>query len=328
MRPTERDDKDGEQRASHLFGPVPSRRLGRSLGIDLVPHKVCSLDCVYCECGATTLRTLERREWVPTAEVLADLAQWLDSGQLTDYLTFSGAGEPTLHKDLGRIARWVVSRTGTPLVLLTNGTLLADPAVRAEVQPCSVVVPSLDAADDATYRKICRPHPGLTVADLIDGIVALRNEFEGQIWLEILLVEGRNDSDASLDGLAAAIERIRPDRVQLNTAVRPPAVPGVRAATADTLRRALVRFGEVAEPIAAFSPAPQAAPADTDQGRAEEAILDVVRRRPETVEALSSSLGLELSACRGAVANLRERGELLAERRAGKIYVVATERAG
>ena len=129
-------------RYHHIFGPVPSRRLGRSLGIDLVPHKVCTLDCLYCECGATTTRTSERRRWVDTTRVLAELETLLRTGQTADHLTFSGAGEPTLHRDLGRIASWLAERSEIPLALLTNATLLGDPGLRRELAPFSVIVPS------------------------------------------------------------------------------------------------------------------------------------------------------------------------------------------
>lgn len=310
-----------------LFGPVPSRRLGRSLGIDLVPYKVCTLDCVYCECGATTRRTLTRREWVPTVEVLSELSAWLEAGGRADYLTFSGNGEPTLHSDLGRIARWLVTRTPIPLALLTNGTLLSDPKVLAELRPLSLIVPSLDAADDQTYQRVNRPHPGLTAADLIDGLVALRDSFEGSIWLEVLLIEGLNDSERSLDSLAAAIERIQPDRVQVNTAVRPGTEATVLPASEATLARALERFGPRAEAVATF-----------DAGRHEEAdaarwanwsesILAVIRRRPETVDNLAASLGLNPLACRKCVAQMAAEGRVRTESRAGSTFVTATDRA-
>lgn len=315
-----------EHDRSRLFGPVPSRRLGRSLGIDLVPHKVCSLDCIYCECGATTLRTLERREWVPTREVLAELEAFFDGGGTADYLTFSGAGEPTLHRDLGRIARFVVGRSSIPLALLTNATLFGDPGVRAEVQPCAVILPSLDAADDETYARINRPHPGLTAADLVEGLVALRQEYAGQIWLEVLLVEGLNDGPRALDAIAAAIARIEPDRVQVNTAVRP-GTEDVEPAGEEALERALRCFGPKAEPVASFRPrrfAPAVAPAAPRT--ALDAILEVVRRRPETVEDLAAALELPVEACGLLVEALVAAGRARSELRGTRTYVVATDR--
>ena len=213
-----------------------------------------------------------------------------------------------------------------PLALLTNGTLFADPDVRAEVLPCSLILPSLDAVDDETYARINRPHPGLTAADQIEGLVALRQEFEGQIWLEILLIEGVNDDEASLQGFARAIERIAPDRVQVNTAVRPGTEPEVGPADDDTLTRALAVFGPRAEAVARFAPARRDNAGSEDGDRAAARLLDVVRRRPETVEALAASLGFDLRTCRKAVALLEDQGWLRSEHREGKSYVVAVDR--
>lgn len=321
----------GPRSFRHLFGPVPSRRLGRSLGIDLVPHKVCTLDCRYCECGATTELTVERDEWVPTAEVLVELEGWLadhvDGGrQAADYLTFSGAGEPTLHRDLGRIIHWLQPRTPVPLALLTNGTLLGDPALRRELAPLDLVCPSLDTAVEATFQALNRPHGSLSAAALVDALVAFRQEFPGQIWLEVLLADGVNDSDAELDALAAAIERIAPDRVQLNTAVRPGADPTLTAAAAQTLARALARFGPRAEAVATFT-ARHDGPATLAPEVLADAVLAVVRRRPETVDALASSLGVALAEAQACVARLEAAGAVRREDRAGTPYVIAVERA-
>jgi wyosine [tRNA(Phe)-imidazoG37] synthetase (radical SAM superfamily) len=306
----------------HLFGPVPSRRLGRSLGIDLVPAKVCTLDCVYCECGATTCCTTDRRAWVDTGEVLAELERWLGADAPADHLTFSGAGEPTLHVDLGRIATWLAARTTIPLALLTNGTLLDDAALRAEVRPCTVILPSLDAADEVTFQRINRPAPGLTAAALVEALVALRRDFPGQIWLEVLLVDGVNDTAEALAHLSAAVRRIRPDRVQVNTAVRPGTLPGVRPATRDALARALAALGPGAEPVAHFAATPPSAAAPPDPGR----VLDVVRRRPETVTALASALGHSRADLQALIDRMVVSGQVRCEPRGGEIYVIAVER--
>lgn len=318
----------------HLFGPVPSRRLGRSLGIDLVPHKVCTLDCVYCECGATTRRTLHRKAWVDPDAVLAELVSWLGSGghpglaPTADYLTFSGAGEPTLHRDLGRIARWLAARTEIPLALLTNATLLGDAGLRAELSPLSVICPSLDAVTEAVFQRINRPHPSLSAASLIDGLVALRQDFPGEIWLEVLLMEGVNDTDSELDLLADAIGRIAPDRVQLNTAARPGTDPRVTAASQASLDRALARFGPVAEPVATF-----ASHAATLSSRGssltgsdlEEALLAVVRRRPETLARLAASLGTDEPTLQQVARTLLSQHRLRAQRRGTETYLIAMQ---
>ncbi len=313
----------------HLFGPVPSRRLGRSLGIDLVPHKVCTLDCVYCECGATTECTVERRPWVNTDEVLAELTTWLAAANRSsapaDYLTFSGAGEPTLHSELGRVARWLIERTDIPLALLTNGTLLGDPALRGELAPFAVILPSLDAVSEEIFVRINRPHPSLTAASLIEALVALRGGFDGEIWLEVLLVEGVNDTPSELDLLAEAIGRIKPDRVQLNTAARPGTEPSVTAASEASLQRALDRFGPVAAAVATFSaPAPEQV---VDAGDPSEALLAVVRRRPETLARLAQSLATDEATLRQTADRLLAEGRLRTERRGETTYLIATDRA-
>ena len=316
----------------HLFGPVPSRRLGRSLGIDLVPHKVCTLDCVYCECGATTQRTLERRAWVSPDAVMAELESWLLSAgtaPLADYLTFSGAGEPTLHTDLGRIASWLAQRTNIPLALLTNGSLLDDPVLRSELAPFSLICPSLDAISEDVFQRINRPHPSLTAAGLVDALVVLRQDFPGQIWLEILLVDGENDTDAELDLLAGAIARIAPDRVQLNTASRPGTDARISAASDATLARALARFGPLASPVATFTaqaPPADMAPEPESTSELAEAILAVVRRRPETLARLAASLGQDEATLTRVADELEAQGHLRSEHRKDETYLIATDR--
>ncbi len=309
----------GGKASRHLFGPVPSRRLGRSLGIDLVPHKVCPLDCVYCECGETTDKTFERREWVPTNEVLTELTDWIAMGGRADHLTFSGAGEPTLHLHLGEIARFAADHTAIPLALITNATLFVDPRVRAEVSPCQVILPSLDAADEESFARINRPLPGLTAATLVEGLVALRREYSGAIWLEILLIEGFNDSDRALAALAQAVERIAPDRVQLNTAVRPGTVSEIEPAGRELLERAQAWLGPRAEPVANFKAAPASAAGDSDS--LEERLMAIISRRPENPTALAAALDLNQGLCDRALERLVRAGRATITERGGKPYV-------
>lgn len=304
-----------------------------------MPHKVCTLDCLYCECGSTTLVTTERRQWVPTAAVLEELDGWLgehgEGGALdADYLTFSGAGEPTLHSDLGTIAAWLSARSAVPLALLTNGTLLGDRAIRDELHPFRVICPSLDTAVEETFMAFNRPHASLCVGALVEGLVALRQESGAEIWLEVLLADGVNDSDAELDALAEAIRRIDPHRVQVNTAVRPGTDRRLGPASAETLVRALARFGPRAEPIAGFPLAERGMSSSRGSGDAlagrhgrslgehdlVERLVAVLSRRPETLPALALSLGVSEVAIREAVDNLVDTGRLHAEPREGLVY--------
>ena len=206
---------------SHLFGPVPSRRLGRSLGVDLVPRKTCPYDCIYCEVGPTTRQTITRLDY-QADEIMAELTAYLHQGPPPlDYITLAGSGEPTLNLGLGRIIRHLKALTGTPVAVLTNGALLYLPEVRDELQAADLVLPSLDAAREESFRAINRPLPDYPLSRLIEGLEAFRREYAGQIWLEILLLQGLNDSEADLEALRRALRILAPDKVQLNTAVRP-----------------------------------------------------------------------------------------------------------
>ena len=206
----------------YLFGPVPSRRLGRSLGIDLVPQKTCTFDCAYCECGRTTVLTLERREYVPTGRVIAELDDCLAKAPDIDYVTFAGSGEPTLHSGIGDIISFIKDRYPRYRVaVLTNGALFVDPDVRAALMRADLVVPSLDAVSEDIFRDINRPSPGITAGQVVAGLVAFSREFPGVIWLEVFIVPGKNDTDEELLRLRDAVAVIAPDRVQVNTLDQP-----------------------------------------------------------------------------------------------------------
>ena len=205
-----------------LFGPVSSRRLGRSLGIDLLPFKTCSLDCICCECGPTTDRSLRRGEMVPTSDVISELDDYLSTTPEIDYVTFSGSGEPTLHTRIGVVIGHLKRRYPQfKVAVLTNGTLLGDPVVQAQLADADLVVPSLDGATEAAFRAICQPVAGLTVESVIDGIAAFRRSFAGLLLLEIFIVPGVNDSPEQLAALKQAATRIALDAVQLNSLDRP-----------------------------------------------------------------------------------------------------------
>jgi len=275
----------------YLFGPVPSRRLGISLGIDLVPMKTCSLNCIYCECGSTTNLTLTRREYVPLAQAKTEFLHYLSNHPKPDYITFSGSGEPTLNSRIGEAIRFIQSHeTGIPVAVLTNGTLLSDPQVRNELKPASVVMPSLDAATDKVFIKINRPHPRLPIERMLDGLIQFRKEFKGRIWLEIFIVPGINDTDSELAALKSAILNIRPDRVQLNTLDRPGPVSSIRSATPEELQR-IIRFWGL-DNISIIAKAQVRKKIVSYRKDVEGAILETIARRPCTLEDLTNILGL------------------------------------
>ena len=204
-----------------LFGPVLSRRLGLSMGVDLLRYKTCNLDCVYCELGKTGCLAEGRDRFVPPEMVLREIKSRKEED--FDHLTFAGSGEPTLSRDLGDIMRRSKEIEDVPVAVITNSTLLTNPQVRSEVATADVVLPSLDAATQATFEKINRPAKNLRIDQIIEGLKAFRSEFSGEIWLEVMLVKDVNDID--VEQISRAVESIDPDRVQLNTVVRPPSEP-------------------------------------------------------------------------------------------------------
>jgi wyosine [tRNA(Phe)-imidazoG37] synthetase (radical SAM superfamily) len=210
---------------NHIFGPVNSRRLGRSLGVDLFQHKICNLNCIYCEVGATTRLTCKRDEYVPTTQIIAEIDKYcLHSEQVAalDYVTITASGEPTLHSGFGEILTHLKEVTDKPVAVLTNGTTLDDVQVRKELAPADVVIPSLDSALAASFRRIDRPALCLDLTVIIDGLICFSHEYQGQLWLEILLARGINDSEKDVQALRQVVNRMRVDRVQLNTVARPP----------------------------------------------------------------------------------------------------------
>lgn len=306
----------------YLFGPVNSRRLGRSLGVDLVPPKVCSLDCVYCESGATTTLTRARGELVPTAAVLAEIDSFLAGAPELDYVTFSGAGEPTLHSGLGLIiAHLKDNYPQYKVALITNGTLFADPAVRRAVTACDLIVPSLDAGSEQAMARINRPAPGLTAAQLIDSLVALRQEYRGQLWLEIFIVPGVNDGAGELALLRAAAARIAPDRIQLNTLDRPAPAPGVSAATREQLAAIARKFPPPVDIISRQAGGSPPGPGGADALPA--AVLALLQRRPATVNDLVAGLNLTPEQAAAVLAELTAAGRVHPEARDGLLFYCA-----
>ncbi len=234
----------------YIYGPVRSRRLGNSLGISTVPYKVCPFDCVYCQLNKTLTKTDKRRRYVEERVLLAELRDfWRHKPKEThiDCVTFSGSGEPTLHTGLGRLIRDAKKITGCPVVVLTNGALLTDERVRRDLKDADIVVPSLDAVTQEVFENIDRPLPGLRMEEIIEAMVRFREEFTGAIWVEVMLVRGINDDAAALKEMKKVIDRIRPEKVQLNSPVRPPAHRWVKPATRAALREACRILGASCE---------------------------------------------------------------------------------
>ncbi|HNW30823.1 MAG TPA: radical SAM protein [Spirochaetota bacterium] len=274
----------------YLFGPVNSRRLGVSLGVDLMPYKTCSLNCVYCECGGTTSLTSELAEYVPTEDVIAELDGYLAGSPRLDVITFSGSGEPTLHSGIGRIIRHIRERYPQyKIAVLTNGTLLWNPAVRSSIAPADIVVPSLDAVSPGAFEKIGRPAGGITPDRVVDGLVEFRKEFPGRLFLEIFIVPGVNDTPEELAGLRDAALKIRPDSVQVNSLDRPGAEVWVEPAG----RKELESLRELFAPLKVEIIGRPAERVYEDRHVTDmmKEIISILRRRPSTLDDLRLALG-------------------------------------
>jgi len=236
---------------NYVFGPVPSRRLGQSLGIDTIPLKTCNWNCVYCQLGRSLPLTNERREYIPREEILAEVKSALVSHQPgeIDWITFVGSGEPTLHSGIGWLIRQVKSLTEIPVAVITNGSLLYQPEAREELSAADAVLPTLDAGNAALYQKINRPHGEITFERHLQGLVEFRREYRGKLWVEVMLVRDLNDTEAALTELAAALERVNPDEVHILQPTRPPVETWVQPADEEGMLRARAILGKVASLI-------------------------------------------------------------------------------
>jgi wyosine [tRNA(Phe)-imidazoG37] synthetase (radical SAM superfamily) len=278
----------------HLFGPVPSRRLGMSLGVDLVPHKVCSLNCVYCECGASTNLTVERKEYVSYDEIISELKDFFSKNDNPDYITFSGAGEPSLNVNIGKVIEYLkTNHSNVPIAVLTNGSLLYSKEVRKDLINADLVLPSLDAATNSAFKKIDRPENSLNVEKYIQGLIDFRKEFKGTIWLETMILPGFNDDIENLTQLKNAILKINPLKIQLNTLDRPGVIDNIRAASRLELQNIIDMWNiPNVEIIASSAIRKNNASFRKDT---ENAILETISRRPCTLDDLQDILGLHVN---------------------------------
>ena len=289
----------------YLFGPVPSRRLGMSLGVDLVPRKVCSLDCVYCEVGKTTKLTLKRKEYILYDKIIEELNHYFKNNPDPDYITFSGSGEPTLNSRIGDVLKFIKQKKpAIPIAVLTNGTLLFDAKVREEIKEADVVLPSLDAATNSVFNKINRPAPELDIDKYIQGLIDFRKEFKGKIWLEIFILPEYNLEETELKELEQKIAEINPDSIQLNTLDRPGVVANLHSASRKELEKIvdLWNFKKV-EIISAVA---QRKNIPSYRSDAETAILETISRRPCTIEDLREILGIHINEINKYLAVLEE----------------------
>ncbi|TSA23798.1 radical SAM protein [bacterium] len=278
----------------HLFGPVPSRRLGLSLGIDPIPYKTCSFDCVYCECGATTNLTSTRKEYIPVDEIISELDSFLSNNPTLDYITFSGSGEPTLNIGIERIITFLKKKFPQyKIAVLTNSSLFSDPEVRKELLLADVIMPSLDAVSYNISQKINRPVNGIRPVDIIQGLISFRREFPGKIWLEIFIIPGINDTDEEIEKFHTVLKKINPDLIQLNSIDRPGTENWVVPADEETLVKIKKKFEYL--PVVTISNYQKREKVKSYNFKIEDAILATISRRPCTADDLSEILDIHLA---------------------------------
>lgn len=283
------DKSSGERK--YIFGPVPSRRLGRSLGVDLVPYKTCTFDCIYCDLGRTTHKAISRQPFVSPEEVERELELTLPTlEKRPDYITLSGSGEPTLNQNIGEIIHLIKRVTPIPLAVLTNGSILFIEKVRKDLMEADVVLPTLDAVDPLTFECVNRPHLSLKIDEVISGLIQFRKQYRGQVWLEIVFCRGFNDEMREMTKLKEVIGRIQPDKVQLNTPVRPPAENFASPLNLKRLEEIRTLFGDHAEVVSEFT-APMGDGFESDK---DAEIFNLIKRRPCTAEDISKALGLHI----------------------------------
>ena len=303
---------------AYIFGPVPSRRLGLSLGVDLIPSKTCTYNCLYCQVGKTTCRTVEVKPYVPVSDVLDELGRVLEKTS-PDTITLAGSGEPTLHSGIGEIIKTVKKKADTQVALLTNGSLLWKEEVMGRVLDADIIMPTLTTVFDDTFNSIHRPHPDLKLSHIIEGIKLLRKVYKGELLIEVVLLAGINDSERELLGLKDVLAEISPDKIQLNTVVRPPADSNALAIDMGRLENIKEYFGDKAEIIANTPIRQHIGKYDSDA----DAIIEMARRRPISNDDIAGVLNIELMDLEGLLKGLLIKGYIRKQEHDGEVYYIA-----
>jgi wyosine [tRNA(Phe)-imidazoG37] synthetase (radical SAM superfamily) len=305
---------------SYVFGPVPSRRLGLSLGVDLIPAKTCTFDCLYCQLGRTLCKTLNSKPYVPVDDVIAEIQRKL-LDTVPDVITLAGSGEPTLHSEIDQVIDSIKQMTDIKVVVLTNGSLLWREEIRRRLLKADIIVPTLSSALDHTFKMIHRPHEGLDLASIIDGLKTLRQDYSGQLFLELVFLAGINDSDREVEGLKRLIGQISPEKIHLNTVVRPPADSRAIALDRERLEDIKEQIGEKAEVVAEHFV--------TGKGRKEISLagtlLDMIKRRPLRPIDIAVALRLSTTEVDELVTGLLIKGYIRKQEHSGDIYYLSNE---
>lgn len=305
---------------SYFYGPVPSRRLGFSLGVDVTSKQTCSFDCIYCQLGRSSKKTIRRFTYVKLKDFEKELRSIVKAKTKIDFVTISGSGEPTLHKGLDRIIKSIkkITRNKHPVCVITNSSLLYRKQIRKELLSADVIMPSLDAVSNRIFRKINRPYSRLKISNIIEGLIKFRKQFKGKIWLEIMLVKGINDTISEAKKFKEAVLRIKPDKVQLNMPVRPSeikcSIPSLEQI--HKISNIIDRNIEVIN-LPNYSKYQKAQNKDK-----EKKILEFLKVRPATLQDLSSALGLNASEVLKYVDYLTRNNKLKQKTQNNKKYFV------
>ena len=299
----------------YVFGPVPSRRLGLSLGIDLIPYKTCTYDCLYCQVGKTTHKTIETDPLVPVEEVMKELRKRLKN-TTPDVITLSGSGEPTLNPQIDQVIDLIKGITDIKIAVLTNGSLFWKDEVRKKVLGAHIIMPTFSTAFEETFRMIHRPHRELSLSKIIEGLKSLRRDYPGSIFLEVVLLAGFNDSEREIEELKRVINQISPDKIQLNTVVRPPA--DSRAIPLDIKRLEVIKsfFGEKAEIVANTPFEKQGVEYDSPV----KTIFEMIKRRPVRDIDIAKVLNMSLGEVEGFTKGLLIKGLIHKHEYSGEIF--------
>jgi len=305
------------KKREYIFGPVPSRRLGRSLGVDLLPFKTCTYDCIYCQLGRTTNKTTQRKKWVPTDAVIEQLKEKLDSNP--DYITLSGSGEPTLFSQLEELISRIKNITDIPVAVLTNGSLLWLPEVRDSLKLADLVIPSLDAGSNQIFQYVNRPHSDITFSKMLEGLAKFRDEYTGKFWLEVFLLAGVTTPKMEINRLKACINSISPDKVQINTVTRPPAEAFAERVPEKQLEAVANQLYENAEVVASYDSVHK----QQDFAVRREDVLTLLKRRPCSIEDIAAGLGLHRNEVVKYVEELCSEGKVEAKAQNQRLYYKA-----
>jgi len=292
--------------------------------LDLVPFKVCTYDCVYCQLGGTTLKTVDRKEYVSASKLLCELEARLKTNIHADYVTLAGSGEPTLNGSLKEIVRETKNMTGIPLAVITNGSLLFMDEVKEALSGTDLLIPSLDAGSGASFRRVNRPHGKIRFDSVVEGLMSLKDWYKGRVWLESLVVGGSTDSDSEIEKIAALVDDISPEKVQLNTVVRPPAKPEALEVPRPRMEQFASFFRTPVEIIGYKEgsgredsrPVPESADSE---------ILELVRRRPVTVRDIALGLGIPANEALKRTGQMFKEGRITATEKNGQIFYIPAE---